>query len=557
MDFGKATLSKGLIMKRVVWGFSVLMVLGGCSSGGSGITDVPNPYLQASGNVQVETLRALGDSYTVNSRRGSWAETLVGQGRAQRLENYAEGGAQAAVGGPRSFNNQIDRLSTRSGAFGGRDLTVAYFGYNDMGRQGSGDGLAAAKAGYQTGVNRLINLGATSGERRLFITQVHDWSKNPGVNSALGGQVRDWNAFVANVANQSPNIVAVDLYTVFERVYANPGAFGLANVSTANRARSASDFLYYDDIHFGPRGANIIARTYNHYLTRGWNWANSLAAGSETAGQLQQDIDTGVFALRLQDDDAKTNRVQAFHLGPTGAENGMVMEFDGHLGVAVLGLDQATGIGQQLNATGMASYWRQDLGSVEMRTQISALQQTQQQRSYDELIDFGVNQKRDIASWSVQQQISQLIKLDGLTFLPWAAISHHQLSLATDEHRSVYTSPTTVNVSDYQEILASGGLKAVGQPIALGDRTQLQLNAAISYEQSLYRDSVAVSFQETALPGVVQREEIALGAIERAKLNLGASLYLPMDWTVALGYSVIEQAGQQADAGMLTLTRQF
>jgi hypothetical protein len=546
-------------MKRVIWSFAAFMLLGGCSSGGggSGIADVPNPYFQASGNVQVETLRALGDSYTVNSRRGSWAEILAGQGRAKRLENYAEGGAQAAIGGPNSFNNQIDQLSTRSSALGGRDLTVAYFGYNDIGRQGSGDGLAAAKAGYQTGVNRLINLGATGGERRLFITQVHDWSKNPGVNSALGGQVRDWNAFVANVANQSPNIVAVDLFTVFERVYANPGAFGLANVSTANRARSASDFLYYDDIHFGPRGANIIARTYNHYLTRGWDWANSLTAGSSTANQLQQDINTGVFALRLRSDDALTKRVESLALGPRGADKGMIVELDGQLGIAVLGLDQGQGPKQKLDATGIAGYWRQEHSGIEALTQVSALRQGHKNRAYDEIVNFGVDQSRDVSSWSLQQHISHLIELDKLTFSPWAAISHHQLSLATDQHRSVYTSPTTVNVSDYQEILASGGLRAVGKPIALSDRTQLQLNAAISYEQSLYRDSVAVSFQETALPGVVQREEITLNAIERAKLNLGASLYLPMDWTVALGYSVTEQAGQQADAGMLTLTRQF
>lgn len=552
-------------------GLLTLVLLQGCSSSGDGISAVPNPYVLPSGGVQVATMQTFGDSYSVRAAWGApWNEMLAAQGRVQTLDNYAVGGAQAAVGLRNSFNVQIDRFQNTGVGIGDRDLTVAYFGYNDIGRGGSVDGLGIARAGYQLGVNRLIDAGATAGERRLFVTQIHDWSRNPRANPSVRGEVLAWNEFVANVANQSPNIVAVDLYTVFERVYQDPGAFGLVNVTDVNPSRAGVDFLYYDGLHFGTKGASIIARTYNHYLTRGWDWANSLAAGASAAGRLQQDIDRGLLSLQLQQ---SNEALEVFQLGPDAAESGMVLDFamnrlpgnNTRLGVALLTEQQDFGnafspvadANGRLESTGVASYIRTDIGPINSKTQISALQHTRHDRAYDELMDFGIRNRANSSSWSVQQRFSSLFNLGGVTLAPWAGLTHHTLQLETDRHQSLYTSPTQVQASSYNTLMAGSGLNVVGHPISLAHGAELQLNASLSVEQNLYRDAVELSFTEAALSGVVQRESVDLGDMERRKMGMGAGLSLHNGLNVYLGYSVAEQDGQLADQGMLTISRRF
>jgi hypothetical protein len=516
-------------------------------------------------------MRTFGDSYSISADWGApWNEILVSSGRAQALDNYAVGGAQAAVGLGNSFNVQIDRFLNSGFGIGDRDLTVAYFGYNDIGLGGSIDQLGLARAGYQLGVNRLIDAGAIAGERRLFVTQIHDWSRNPRANPAVRGEVLAWNEFVANVANQSPNIVAVDLYTVFERVYQNPGAFGLVNVTDVNPGRAGIDFLYYDGSHFGTKGANIIARTYNHYLTRGWDWANSLAAGASAAGRLQQDIDSGLLSLQLEQ---SSEALEVFQLGPDAAESGMVVDFtmnrlpgnNSRLGLALLSEQQdfdnafssVSGADGTLYSTGLASYIRTDMGPISSKTQISALNHTRRDRAYDEVMDFGIRTRANSSSLSVQQRFSSLVKLGGVTLAPWAGFTHHSLEMETDRHQSLYTSPTQVQASGYNTLMAGSGLNVVGHPIALSHGAELQLNASLSVEQSLYRDSVELSFKEAALSGVVQKETVNLGDMERRKMGMGAGLSLHNGVNVYLGYSVAEQDGQLADQALLTISRQF
>ncbi|MRH79035.1 hypothetical protein GH984_10010 [Spiribacter sp. C176] len=548
-----------------------VLVVSGCSSSGDGVSAVPNPYVIPSGGVQVATMRTFGDSYSVPAGWGApWNEMLVAQGRVQTLDNYAVGGAQAAVGLSNSFNVQIDRFQNTGVGIGDRDLTIAYFGYNDIGRGGSVDGLGIARAGYQLGVNRLIDAGAIAGERRLFVTQIHDWSSNPRVNPALKGEVVAWNDFVASVANQSPNIVAVDLFTVFERVYQDPAAFGLVNVTDVNPSRSSVDFLYYDGLHFGTKGASIIARTYNHYLTRGWDWANSLAAGASAAGRLQQDIDSGLLYLQLQ----QTNdSVEAFQLGPDSAESGMVLDFamnslpgkNSRLGVALLteqqdfgnALSPVSDADGTLNSTGLASYIRADMGPISSKTQISALEHTRRDRAYDDLMDFGIRTRANSSSLSVQQRFSSLVNLGGVTLAPWAGFTHHTLEMDTDRHQSLYTSPTRVQASGYNTLMAGSGLNIIGHPISLAHGAELQLNASLSLEQSLYRDSIELSFTESALSGVVQKESVDLGDMERRKMGMGAGLNFHNGISVYLGYSVAEQDGELADQGLLSISRQF
>ena len=165
----------------------------------------------------------------------------------------------------------------------------------------SSQDLAAGRAGYRAGIDRLVAAGAAGSDRKLFVTLLTDWTRSPGISSDFRGRVDDWNGFVSGIANGNDNIIAVDLFTVFEKIYDDPGRFGFTNVSTADAGRSSTDALFFDQLHFGDRGQDIIARVYRHYLTRAWDWANTLDSGGSSARQLNRDIDNGLLVLGLDD----------------------------------------------------------------------------------------------------------------------------------------------------------------------------------------------------------------------------------------------------------------
>lgn len=549
---------------------SVGLFIAGCSSTDGNFSSVPNPYVTPDGSgTQVATMRVFGDSYSVSGSWGApWSNELQAAGRVVSVDQYAVGGAQAGMGRNNSFNNQIDQYLTAGAPRGPRDLTVAYFGYNDIGRGGSGDGLANARAGYQLGVNRLVAAGAIEGDNRLFLTQIHDWSKNPGVNPAVGAEVLAWNDYVASVANQSSNFVAVDLYTVFENVYRDPGRFGLVNVTDVNPSRARVDFLYHDEIHFGAKGASIIARTFNHYLTRGWDWANSLSAGAEASAQLQRDLDGGLLFLQFQEtfnDSTEPLGLRALNLGETGSNQGVLLDYNARVGVALFNRNQSlenqvvdnVANRRDLSSEGFAAYHNTTLAGISSRTQLSSLQHTQHASAYDGLIDRGVRQRVDSNSLAIQQQFSGILRVQGMAFAPWLGVTHRSVSMDDNTYRTLYTSRTHVSSDSYSELVLGNGVQMFGQPIALGYGNTLQLSGSFGVEQSLHRSDVSLQFAEAALPGVRQNETVSLPGFTRQTGGISARLALSQGVDITLGYSVTEENGDQSDLGMLTLTHQF
>lgn len=214
------------------------------------------------------SLLVFGDSYTEDNRNRlpSWAQMLVANGDARSAANYAKSGATAEDGrnGTRlHFKGQVDAWS--KGRNGGTlaDVTVVYLGYNDIKTRKS---LATAKADYTRQIDRLIAAGVTKAHRRLVLVQLHDWSRNPA-RSNTGGRVQEWNRHVVNVARARPNVQVLDLYTLFNRVFANPKAYGLTNVTKADRKNAATTALFIDPSHFGPRGREIIAQAVKSALS--------------------------------------------------------------------------------------------------------------------------------------------------------------------------------------------------------------------------------------------------------------------------------------------------
>jgi lysophospholipase L1-like esterase len=208
----------------------------------------------------VPTFVALGDSYTASYRNGvpSWADQIDGGGAAKVLVNLAVSGATAEGANlAKTFDGQVDAWVRDHKPKGVPDRTVVYFGYNDVKANKS---LSNAKNQYRAQVDRLVANGVTQGQRRLVLCLLHDWSRNPGATRSYRSRVTDWNRHARNIAAARPNCVVVDLFALFERVFADPGAYGFTDVTEPNRALSATTHLYADVGHFGRKGQALIAR---------------------------------------------------------------------------------------------------------------------------------------------------------------------------------------------------------------------------------------------------------------------------------------------------------
>ena len=202
---------------------------------------------------------AFGDSYTRSFRAGvpTWADQINAGGAARVLVNLAVSGATAAGSNSQTtLDGQVDRWIGTYRSRGIPDRTVIYMGNNDV---AFGASLTTAMNQYRAQVDRLIANGVTQGSRRLVLCLLHDWSRNPSSTRSVRSRVRWWNGQLASIAAVRPNVLTVNLFARLEDVFAHPAKYGLTNVRVANRALSASTYLYLDGNHFGRRGHAIIA----------------------------------------------------------------------------------------------------------------------------------------------------------------------------------------------------------------------------------------------------------------------------------------------------------
>ncbi|MCB1885952.1 MAG: hypothetical protein KDG89_18555, partial [Geminicoccaceae bacterium] len=84
-----------------------------------------------------------------------------------------------------------------------------------------------------------IARGAADANRRLFVTTVPDLDRTPGHGGeGLTGEVTAWNSAMRGYANGHANVIAVDLHTVFERLFADPARFGFSDVTSIAPSRA-------------------------------------------------------------------------------------------------------------------------------------------------------------------------------------------------------------------------------------------------------------------------------------------------------------------------------
>lgn len=557
---------------------------------GIDITGFHLPRVTSFGDSYSRTARNVQDPVTKRWVRVlNWVEQANLDGFTGAPAAYAVSGATAAnvaVGGVvNSFAQQIQRWTTNGRQLGPREATAVYFGANDVNAIAKFPTLVSlqtSKSHFSDGVKKLIAAGANSGDRRLFLFLIHDWGRNPAQAGDPGGVFRqrsqNWNGHVRWFANQRPgqNIVTVDLYTTFQKVFANPAAFGLSNVGTVDLAQSASTALYADPNHFGQKGHDIIEQVFLHYAARAYGYGAAVSAGARTAGRVAADLDQalssglgapptrGLSAFALgETPPARLPEEQPRDVDPTRA--GFAQAFqpderpDGGLGLNyALGDGQALGVvigryddrvESELDRTSETTsvvsdavgvYLDQRAGPLALRSRLTVVDHSSSKVEHDRLIDATSRTRFGGRTTEVAQRAGFPLELSGATVTPWLELAYRRQENDGFTIENPYLSDVRYSGTRADEALAGLGLAARSPAIPLGESSRVELYGGLAYTQSLVRESYRLEVSEAAGLGANQVETLERPQLRQLTLDLGGRLALGEGLAVGAGVMVAQ-----------------
>lgn len=230
--------------------------------------------------------------------------------------DYAFGGARTdSQASPPGMRNQLLAYTGGGGVFGPNDLVSVLGGANNI-FQGffaaafsanPTGGVAALGASAATDLNFIINDIAARGAGTILVTNLPRLGVTPqfsglGPSAAaladFAGQSFNGSLFagLVPVAASKPNtnIIYFDLYKVSDALIADPGRFGLSNVTSSclvgvTVCSSPDSFLYWDGVHPTAAGHRLLAALANDYLYYGDRGAQSAVQG-ETAFRQREDM---------------------------------------------------------------------------------------------------------------------------------------------------------------------------------------------------------------------------------------------------------------------------
>jgi outer membrane lipase/esterase len=228
--------------------------------------------------------------------------------------NYAYGGARTDSSAfPPGMRNQLLAYTGAGGTFRSTDLVSVLGGANNIFQ-----GLPAAGASSNpTGainpvalsaaadINFIVNSVATAGAGTIMVLNLPKLSTTPQFGGTPAAPLADFavgsfntallnGLFVTAAARPNTNIIHVDLFKIGDVITANPGAFGLSNVTQAcfngvTVCANPNSFFYYDGVHPTAAGHALLASLATDYLYYGDAGAQSALMG-ETALRFREDM---------------------------------------------------------------------------------------------------------------------------------------------------------------------------------------------------------------------------------------------------------------------------
>ena len=243
--------------------------------------------------------------------------------------NYAYGGARTdntvlnfGISPPTvpGMRTQLTTYTNAGGTFGANDLVSVLGGANNIFQAfpGAAASPATAQSTMQTvalsaanDINFIVNTIAQAGAGTILVSNLPRLGitpqfapTNPSVGPA-GSALADFSgttfnsALLSNLrttaaARPGSNIILMDLYKISDPLRANPGAFGLTNVTSScftgvSVCANPDGYLYWDGVHPTAAGHRLLARLANDYLYYGDIGAQSTVQ-SETGFRQRQDL---------------------------------------------------------------------------------------------------------------------------------------------------------------------------------------------------------------------------------------------------------------------------
>ena len=236
--------------------------------------------------------------------------------------NFAYGGARtdSLLQVPPGMRDQLSTYTGRGGVFGANDLVSVLGGANNIFQGLSAfAALPPASQGNPTAymnpilsgavadINFIVNDIAGRGAGTILVTNLPRLGITPQFSSGAGaalGPLADYSGSTFNsglltaltttaAARPNTNIILFDIAKVSDVLAANPGRFGLTNVTqscfTGTTVCGTPDtYLYWDGVHPTAAGHRLFAGLANDYLYYGDRGAASTLQG-ETAYRHRED----------------------------------------------------------------------------------------------------------------------------------------------------------------------------------------------------------------------------------------------------------------------------
>jgi phospholipase/lecithinase/hemolysin len=268
---------------------------------GDSLTDVGNVYLATGG------LAPTSAYYTDGSNVGRFTNGLnyldvlaakMGLGVAPLYSggtDYAFGGARvaSAPSGLPSFNQQIGLFDASHAVADPNALYVLWIGANDMtdaikaAATGDTSAIGTAIVNSMTGIDNAIGNLSGLGAKHFLVMNLPDLALTPGING-YGNSLLDSLANMASTTfNQNlalllnnlggPDILQFDVYAALNDVVANPGSYGLTNVT---------DSCYTGEVDGSSLNGNPVTVCSDPSQYAFWDYEHPTAALHQTLGNM-------------------------------------------------------------------------------------------------------------------------------------------------------------------------------------------------------------------------------------------------------------------------------
>lgn len=228
--------------------------------------------------------------------------------------NLAFGGAVTGVAGlPLGMRSQLTAYTSGGGTFGANDLVSVLGGanniFNNIAAAGASSNPTGAinpiALGAATDINFIVNSVAAAGAGTVLVTNLPKLSLTPQFRTSPAAPLADYAVTTFNgalftgltataAANPNSNIILMDIYKIGDVIAADPGRFGVSNVTDrcfngVTVCANPDSYFYWDGVHPTAQGHRVLAALASDYLYYGDNGAETTLQG-ESSYQFREDM---------------------------------------------------------------------------------------------------------------------------------------------------------------------------------------------------------------------------------------------------------------------------